>query len=120
VPPLATHQLDAMAYPPSDWDAIVEVRRRLARELLEEAVSTGEGIETAIVDDDPGVALCDASRNGDLLILGSRHWGPLARIVLGGTGEYVTRHAHSAVLMVPRRETDAPATRQLGQTASAS
>jgi nucleotide-binding universal stress UspA family protein len=120
VPPLATHQLDAMAYPPSDWDAIVEVRRRLARELLEEAVSAGEGIETAVVDDDPGVALCDASRNNDLLIVGSRHWGPLARIVLGGTGEYVTRHAHSAVLMVPRRETDAPATWQLGQTASAS
>jgi nucleotide-binding universal stress UspA family protein len=120
IPAIDAPELDAMADPPRDWDAVGELRRQRARELLDEAVSPADDVETEVVDGDPGQALRDASRSSDLLILGSRHWGPLARLVLGGTGEYVTRHAHCPVLMVPRRETEPSDTTHPGLTASAS
>lgn len=118
--PIAGAQFDAMAVPPADWDAVVEVRRRRAHDLLNAAVSPPGDIQTEVVDDDPGPALCDASRTSDLLIVGSRHWGPLARLVLGRTSEYVARHAHSPVLMVPRRATEPSDTDGAELTASAS
>jgi nucleotide-binding universal stress UspA family protein len=102
VPPVAT-QVDAMTVPPTEWDAVVEARRAHARELLEDAVPHTEGIETEVVEGGAGETLCAASGASDLLIIGSRHWGAFARLVLGGTGEYVVRHARAPVLMVPRR-----------------
>jgi nucleotide-binding universal stress UspA family protein len=120
VPPIAGAQFDAMAVPPADWDEVVDLRRRLARQLLDEAVPPADDVDTEVVDGDPGRALCEASRDSDLLIVGSRRWGPLARLVLGGTGEHVLRHAHSPVLIVPRRETEAPDAGHHGLTVSAS
>lgn len=106
MPPAASGGFAAMAYLAQDWDAIVELRRRQARALLDETIASADGIEAEVADGDPGMALCDASRTADLVIVGSRHWGPLARLVLGGTGEYVVRHAHCPVLLVPRHETE--------------
>jgi nucleotide-binding universal stress UspA family protein len=106
VPPAAPTQLDVMGIPPTDWDAVVEQRRVRARELLDDAVGADDAIQTAVLESEPAKALCEASRDSDLLVIGSRHWGPFARIVLGGTGEQVVRHAHCAVLMVPRGEVE--------------
>jgi nucleotide-binding universal stress UspA family protein len=120
VPPIAAAQFDAMAVPPADWDAVVDVRRRHARELLDAAVPPSGDIDTEVVDEDPGPVLCEASRTCDLLIIGSRQWGPLARLVLGGTSEYVARHAHGPVLIVPRRDSEPSDTGDAELTASAS
>ena len=38
----------------------------------------------------------------DLLVIGSRRWGPAARVVLGGTGEAVMHEAACSVLAIPR------------------
>jgi len=38
----------------------------------------------------------------DLLIVGSRSYGPLKRLVLGSTSDYLQRHARCALLVLPR------------------
>lgn len=38
----------------------------------------------------------------DLLIVGSRGYGPVKRLVLGSTSEYLQRHARCSLLMLPR------------------
>jgi nucleotide-binding universal stress UspA family protein len=101
IPPSAT-QLDPMGVSAADWDAVVDARRTHAREALDDAVAPDQGIETGIIEGEAGELLCEASSATDMLMIGSRHWGPIARIVLGGTGEYVVRHAHCPVLLVPR------------------
>lgn len=108
MPPTGTGGFEAMVYLPSDWEQIADVRRRAARAQLEDAVGDAVGVDGEVVDGEPAVALCDASRDADLLVIGSRHWGPLSRLALGGTAEYVVRHASCPVLLVPRRATEAP------------
>ena len=41
----------------------------------------------------------------DLLIVGSRGYGPLKRLVLGSTSEYLQRHARCSLLVLPRAAT---------------
>ena len=62
-------------------DASVEVRRGRPAHLLRE--------------------LCDAV---DLLVIGSRRWGAVARVLLGSTGEALLRDASCPVLVVPTPE----------------
>ena len=38
----------------------------------------------------------------DLLVVGSRGYGPLKRLVLGTTSDYLERHARSSLLVLPR------------------
>ena len=47
-------------------------------------------------------ALLALSRKVDLLVIGSRRWGPMARVLLGGTGETLLHEAHCPMLVVPR------------------
>jgi nucleotide-binding universal stress UspA family protein len=62
---------------------------------------------TATVDRDvPAASLLDLSAATDLLVIGSRRWGPLARLLLGGTGEALVHGAQCSVLIVPRPDTE--------------
>jgi hypothetical protein len=45
-----------------------------------------------------------ASENLDLLVLGSRRWGPVKRLALGSTSERVIRHTACPVLVPPRTD----------------
>jgi nucleotide-binding universal stress UspA family protein len=51
--------------------------------------------------------LLDASRELDLLILGSRGYGPLRHVLLGSVSAPVMRSAHCPVLVLPRRAAEA-------------
>jgi len=46
--------------------------------------------------------LVELSRTVDLLVLGSRAWGPVRRTVIGSTAAKVMRRAHCPVLVLPR------------------
>lgn len=50
----------------------------------------------------PAEALAARSADLDVLVVGSRGWGPVRRLLLGSTSERVVREAASAVLVVPR------------------
>jgi nucleotide-binding universal stress UspA family protein len=50
----------------------------------------------------PREALLALSEDVDLLVVGSRRWGPTARVMLGSTGEAVVHDAACPVLAVPR------------------
>jgi nucleotide-binding universal stress UspA family protein len=42
----------------------------------------------------------------DLLVIGSRRWGALAGLLLGGTGEALAHGAYCSLLFVPRPEAE--------------
>ena len=84
---------------------IIERRVRAAREAVEESLAACNADATATGDvriGDPIDELVALSSKCDLLVLGSRRWGLVRRLVLGTTSEPVIRHAQCPVLVVPR------------------
>lgn len=49
-----------------------------------------------------GEELAAFSDQLDILIVGSRSYGPIRRLVLGSTSDYLQRHARSSLLVLPR------------------
>jgi nucleotide-binding universal stress UspA family protein len=65
----------------------------------------GEGDVDVEVDafvDDPADALIRVSANLDLLICGSRGYGPVRAVLLGGVSRRVVAEAHCPVIVLPR------------------
>jgi nucleotide-binding universal stress UspA family protein len=83
---------------------VVEHRVTAARALLDERLELCEGVEAQgdVVVGNPAGELILATEGLDLLVLGSRRWGPLKRLALGSTSEQVIRHTACPVL-IPRR-----------------
>ena len=94
-----------------DPDASVEVERRArerARASLDELASRlpdGVSSELHLLDGDPVRALATASETLDLLFCGSRGYGPLRSVVVGGVSGRLTRAAACPVVVVPRGAT---------------
>jgi nucleotide-binding universal stress UspA family protein len=55
-----------------------------------------------VLDGDTAASLAAASSNHDLLVCGSRGFGPLRTMILGGTSHALVRRAACPVLVVPR------------------
>ena len=49
-----------------------------------------------------GEELAAFGKDVDLLVVGSRSYGPVKRLVLGSTSEYLERHARCSLLVLPR------------------
>jgi nucleotide-binding universal stress UspA family protein len=66
----------------------------------------GDGVAVepeVLVGGDPASAILDAARaDTDLLVLGSRAYGPMRRALLGSVLGAVVRHASCPVLVTPR------------------
>jgi nucleotide-binding universal stress UspA family protein len=60
------------------------------------------GVEGRAVYGLSGEELAAFSKDVDLLVVGSRSYGPVKRLVLGSTSEYLERHARSSLLVLPR------------------
>jgi nucleotide-binding universal stress UspA family protein len=73
-------------------------RLRHLRDVQGRAVSGLTGEELAAFGDEL-----------DLLVVGSRSFGPLRRLVLGSTSEYLERHARCSLLVLPRGAASAAA-----------
>jgi nucleotide-binding universal stress UspA family protein len=78
-------------------DQAVALRRQLdaAVEGVQTAVSTG------ILRGAPGARLSELSSEVDLIVIGSRRWGVIARLLLGGAGEALARSSTAPLLIVP-------------------
>ena len=99
VDPLLAGGLDAGAF-----EAVRSARDDAAATVLRrglDAVSVGRSAGGEILTGDPAEALAAASADLDLLVCGSRGYGPLRTLLLGGTSHALVRKAACPVLVVP-------------------
>ena len=98
--PLMAGTIDATAL-----DDVRDARDAAAETTLRrglDAVSVGRSAGGEILSGDPAEALAAASVDLDLLVCGSRGYGPVRTLLLGGTSHALVRKAASPVLVVPR------------------
>jgi nucleotide-binding universal stress UspA family protein len=70
-------------------------------------LTAGVRAESEVLVDDPAHALASVSPHLDLLVMGSRGYGPRLAVLLGGVSRRVTMTARCPVLVVPRGSTSA-------------
>jgi nucleotide-binding universal stress UspA family protein len=66
------------------------------------ALPSGVEIEQELHVDDPADVLLRVSQHADVLVCGSRGYGPLRSLLLGGVSRRVVDAAHCPVLVLPR------------------
>jgi nucleotide-binding universal stress UspA family protein len=84
-----------------DPDWLEQARAWAAEELAQalrgiDADVSGRVLAGVAVD-----ALADFSAHVDLLVIGSRGWGPIRRVLVGSTAARLMREAHGPLLVVP-------------------
>lgn len=100
-PELLSYAAGSPALPAAEAEIYAETKataERVGAELL-----AGEDYEFDVRHGDPCHLLLEASRHLDLLVLGSRAYGPIRHALLGGVSASVMRGAHCPVLVLPRR-----------------
>ena len=101
------HAPEYAAYPPAlgaDYAADVRTVREHARTALEDRVAsldTTVRAEAVLIEGDPADALVEISATADLLVMGSRGYGPLRAVLLGGVSGKVIRSAACPVIIIP-------------------
>ncbi len=80
----------------------VRERREHAEQIAREAATGIADAEVAVLGGDPVRCLVDASSELDLLVVGSRRYGPLRSVLVGSVSAPLVEHAHCPVLIVPR------------------
>jgi nucleotide-binding universal stress UspA family protein len=90
-----------------------EMPERRPGEHLERALA-GAKAELVELDGDPAIALAGASRDLDLLIVGSRSYGPLGAVLLGAVTRRLVFAAECPVMVVPRMRDAALAVALIG------
>ena len=85
---------------------IIRARREMMERAVDEAVATlppGVQAATRVVEGEPVEAIRKAVEYGvDLLVVGSRGWGPVRRVLLGSASTRLLRVAPCPVLVTPR------------------
>ena len=90
-----------------------EMPERRPGEHLERALA-GAKAELVELDGDPAIALAGASRDLDLLIVGSRSYGPLGAVLLGAVTRRLVRASECPLMVVPRTRDPALAVALIG------
>ncbi len=105
------------------WHALKEAVEETMRERLEQATASipdDVRLESVLVNDEPATALAQIARNdGALLMLGSRGYGPLRRVLLGTVATELARTAPCPLIVHPRpAKSTAPAEERVTATAA--
>jgi len=79
-------------------EEILADAQRLVVEVAPDVVVVRQSVEQA-----PAPALVDASKEADLLVVGSRGLGGFKELLLGSVSHFCVTHAHCPVLVVRRR-----------------
>jgi len=89
-----------------DLKEVTADARRWFEQILEvAAASIGPGIDVQrhVLEGSPVNALASAAENGiDLLVVGSRQYGPVRRVLLGSVSSGLVRSCPTSLLVVPR------------------
>jgi nucleotide-binding universal stress UspA family protein len=93
----------AHAYPEDSHNP--EVARKAVQEFVDKVANeiggTAPEVTVNVVTGDPAEELVRASRDADLLVVGSRGSGGFAKLLMGSVSSKVTHHAASPVVVVP-------------------
>ena len=90
-------------------EGVEEERRRVTEELERALANLDPRLGASgdvIVDTHPAAVIAGVSESADLLVMGSRGYGPLGRVLLGGVASHVIRGAGCPVIVTtrPRKE----------------
>jgi nucleotide-binding universal stress UspA family protein len=88
-----------------DWDhneVWADARQTALAEARAGCSNLGVHADVSATVGDPGYELRAFSDTVDLVVVGSRRWGPVARLVSGGVGETLVTDASCSILIVPR------------------
>jgi nucleotide-binding universal stress UspA family protein len=99
-PALASYAFSSPSLPAVEDEMYAETKANLERVAGELGVGVPVHLET--IRGDPSDVLIERSSNLDILMLGSRAYGPLRHVLLGSVSARVMREAHCPVLVVPR------------------
>lgn len=89
------------------WTEVMASEIEALRRRLEGVASDLQADVTVEVDSGrPADALRKVSEHVDLLVVGSRRWGAMAHVLLGGTGEALAHSARCPLLVVPKPHED--------------
>ncbi len=90
------------------WQEMMQEEEDLLRAQIEAALAPLHAEATIeVTRGKPARSLCALTDDVDLLVIGSRRWGPVARLLLGGTGEALVHNSRCSLLIVPRPATAA-------------
>jgi nucleotide-binding universal stress UspA family protein len=85
------------------WLEVMDDEAAKLRRQMQAAVSSlGVDANVEVTRGRAADTLCALSGDVDLLVIGSRRWGPVARLLLGGTGEALVHGASCPLVIVPR------------------
>lgn len=104
-PALASYAFSSPSLPAVEDEMYAETKanvERVAGELGCSELGGGVPVRLETIRGDPSGVLIERSGNLDILMLGSRAYGPLRHVLLGSVSARVMREAHCPVLVVPR------------------
>lgn len=100
------HVLEVVAIPTAAYSGMVAPALGESIDVLLQEASTRmrelEDVEGQAVYGLAGEELAAFSDTVDIMVLGSRGYGPVRRVVLGSTSNYMQRHARSSLIVLPR------------------
>jgi nucleotide-binding universal stress UspA family protein len=90
-------------------DAVGAQAREAAQEATDKALAHAGDVRPTSVTVEafggiPAEELVNASRDADLIVVGSRGTGGFARLLLGSVGNQVVHHAHCPIVIIPAEE----------------
>jgi nucleotide-binding universal stress UspA family protein len=85
---------------PRDEEVQLNALRQFVDKVATETGETVPGISLVVETGDPAEKLIEASRDADLLVVGSRGIGGFARLLLGSVSSKVVHHAACPVMVI--------------------